>query len=227
MRSDKPLQGGAKAGLDRKQEANQTHIRYKALKRTTAPESKDPREQERKNNRPMQQSYDGVAKTLHWLILIIILPMLYFGFTHDSIPKDERLAFFQNHAGLGLVLLVLMIARLVWRLGHPAPALPGDLPRWQVIASKASHHGLYLLVILQPLIGLMMTTTGKFNLKAFGVLGMQIAPNEAINNLGHVLHGINAWAITALISLHVLAALYHHFIRKDNVLKRMLPFAKA
>ena len=175
----------------------------------------------------MTKSYDGVAKTLHWLILILILPMLYYGFTHDSIPKEERLAFFQNHAGLGLVILVLMLARLFWRRSHPVPELPSDLPRWQQIASKATHHGLYLLVILQPLFGLMMATTSKGSLKAFGVLGLQISPNEAINGAGHVLHGLNAWIITALILLHAAAALYHHFIRKDNVLKRMLPFAKV
>ncbi len=160
-------------------------------------------------------------------MLILILPMLYYGFTHDSIPKDERLSFFQNHAGLGLVILVLMVARLIWRRLHPAPELPADLPRWQQIASKATHHGLYLLVIMQPLIGLMMATTSKFNLKAFGVLGLQISPNETINDAGHWLHGVNAWVITTLIGLHVVVALYHHFIRKDTVLKRMLPFAKV
>lgn len=175
----------------------------------------------------MNKTYDGVAKTLHWLILVLILPMLYFGFTHDSIPKEERLGFFQNHMGLGLVILVLMLARLYWRITHPVPALPSDLPRWQQIASKATHHGLYALVILQPLFGLLMTTSSKGNLKAFGLFGTQIAPNETINGIGHVLHGLNAWAITSLIALHVLAALYHHFIRKDTVLKRMLPFAKV
>tara|TARA_R110000868_G_scaffold42158_21_gene143101 strand:+ start:10413 stop:10940 length:528 start_codon:yes stop_codon:yes gene_type:complete len=175
----------------------------------------------------MQSSYSGVAKSLHWIIMVLVLLMLYGGFTSESLPKEDRLGFFQTHAGLGLVILVLMLSRFVWRLSHPAPALPGDLPRWQQVASKATHHGLYLLVILQPILGLLIVSSSKFNLKAFGVLGLQVAPNETIHEIGETLHGLNAWIITALIGLHVVAALYHHFILKDNVLKRMLPFVKA
>ena len=145
----------------------------------------------------------------------------------EDLPKEDRLGFFQTHAGLGIIVLILMLVRIVWRRSHPAPALPEGLPRWQQIASKATHHGLYLLVIAQPVIGLMLVSTSKFNLKAFGVFGLQIAPNEMIHEIGETLHGVNAWIITALIALHVLAALYHHFVRKDNVLKRMLPFVKA
>lgn len=175
----------------------------------------------------MQQSYSGVAKSLHWIIMILVLLMLYGGFTSESLPKEDRLGFFQTHAGLGLVILVLMLARLIWRRSHPAPALPDGMPRWQQIASKATHHGLYLLVILQPLFGLLTVSTSKFNLKAFGALGLQISPNEALHGLGEELHEITAFIITALIVLHVVAALYHHFILRDNVLKRMLPFVKA
>tara|TARA_R110000868_G_scaffold390430_1_gene660109 strand:+ start:650 stop:1177 length:528 start_codon:yes stop_codon:yes gene_type:complete len=175
----------------------------------------------------MQQSYSGFAKTLHWTIMVLVLLMLYGGFTSEDLPKEDRLGFFQTHAGIGIIVLLLMITRLLWRLNHPAPALPDGMPRWQQIASKATHHGFYLLVILQPVIGLMIVSTSKFNLKAFGVLGLQIAPNETVHGIGEKLHGANAWAITALIALHVAAALYHHFVRRDNVLKRMLPFVKA
>lgn len=176
---------------------------------------------------PARQSFDGVAKTLHWAIMILLLPMLWYGFQADDIPKEEKLAFFQNHSGIGLVILVLMIARLVWRRAHPVPPLPATTPRWQQIASKATHHGLYTLVILQPLLGLLLTTTSKGNLHPFGLFGLHIVENHTLHELGETLHGINAWVITALIALHVVAALYHHFIARDNVLKRMLPFVKA
>ena len=175
----------------------------------------------------MQQSYSGVAKAFHWAIVILVLLMLYGGFTSDDLPKADRLGFFQTHAGLGITVLILMLGRILWRRTHPAPALPEGMPRWQQIASVATHHGLYLLVLLQPIFGLMMATSSKFNLKAFGVLGLQVAPNETIHEIGETLHGVNAWVITALIALHVAAALYHHFILRDNVLKRMLPFVKA
>lgn len=175
----------------------------------------------------MPQSYDTVAKTLHWAIVILILPMLYYGFQADNLPKEDRLGFFQLHAGIGLIILLLMLARLVWRIGHPAPPLPDGMPRWQQIAAKASHHGFYLLVILQPLFGLLLTTTSKGNLKPFGLFGLHIAQNETLHEIGETLHGLNAWVLVALIAGHVLAALYHHFIRRDNVLKRMIPFVKA
>jgi cytochrome b561 len=173
------------------------------------------------------QSYDAVAKTLHWAIVILILPMLYYGFQADNLPKEDRLGFFQLHAGIGLVILLLMLARFVWRIGHPAPPLPAGMPRWQQIAAKASHHGFYLLVILQPLFGLLLTTTSKGNLKPFGLFGLHIAQNETLHEIGETLHGLNAWVLVALIAGHVLAALYHHFVRRDNVLKRMIPFVKA
>jgi len=175
----------------------------------------------------MQQSYSGVAKAFHWAIVVLVFLMLYGGFTSDDLPKADRLGFFQTHAGLGITVLILMLGRILWRRTHPAPAQPEGMPRWQQIASVATHHGLYLLVLLQPIFGLIMASGSKFNLKAFGVLGLQVAPNEAIHEIGETLHGINAWIITALIALHIAAALYHHFILRDNVLKRMMPFVKA
>lgn len=172
------------------------------------------------------QSYSGVAKALHWTIFVLIALMLYGGWTSEDLPREERLVTLQNHSGLGLTILVLMIVRLFWRLAHPAPALPAGMPRWQEIASKATHRGLYFFVLLQPLIGLAIVTTSKNNLMAFGVLGLQITPNETIHELGEALHGLNAWVIALLVALHIVAALYHHFARRDAVLKRMLPFVK-
>jgi cytochrome b561 len=174
-----------------------------------------------------RNSYSGIAKTFHWVIVVLIAVMLYGGWTVEDLPKEDRLGVMQIHAGIGLVILALMAARLWWRLGHPAPALPAGMPRWQVIASKATHHGLYFLVILQPLFGLLTTTTSKFNLHAFGVLGLQIAPNETLHEIGETLHGLNAYLIAALVVLHIAGALHHHFVLHDNVLKRMLPFVKS
>ena len=72
-----------------------------------------------------------------------------------------------------------------------------------------------------------MVTTSKRDPVAFNVIPLKIAQNDTINSIGRELHEINAWILTALVAVHILAALYHHFILKDNVLKRMLPFAKS
>lgn len=174
------------------------------------------------------QSYSGTAKALHWAIFVLVALMLYGGWTSEDLPREERILALQNHSGLGLIILVLMITRLLWRLTHPAPALPAGMPRWQEVASKATHHGLYVFVLLQPLIGLMtVATSTKGSLKAFGLWGLQIAPNETIHELGETLHGLNAWIIALFVALHIAAALHHHFVRRDAVLRRMLPFTKV
>jgi cytochrome b561 len=174
----------------------------------------------------VNRSYSGVAKAFHWIIVVLIGLMLFSGWTVEDLPKNERLGVMQIHAGIGIIILILMVSRLAWRRRHPAPALPADLPRWQQIAAKATHHGLYFVVILQPLLGLAMTTTSKSNLKPFGLFGLQVAPNQPIHDVAEFLHGVNAYAIAGLIVLHVAAALYHQFVRRDVVLKRMLPFIK-
>jgi cytochrome b561 len=174
------------------------------------------------------QSYTGIAKTLHWLILILLALMIYGGWAAEELKGADRLTAMQGHAGLGIVLLILMLFRLVWRITHPAPALPSDMPHWQQIAATATHHSLYFLVILQPLMGLAMTMTStKGSLRPFGLFGLQVAPNEIINGIARDVHGVLPVLIIALVAVHAVAALYHHFVRHDNVLKRMLPFTKV
>ncbi len=85
------------------------------------------------------------------------------------------------------------------------------------------HHGLYACVTLQPIFGLMMVSFSKGSPVAFTVIPLKIVQNDLINEIGHVAHMVNAFIITGLVALHILAALYHHLVLKDNVLKRMLP----
>lgn len=158
-------------------------------------------------------------KTLHWATAVLVLIMLYGGFTMSRETATM-------HFGTGLVVLVLMVIWLAVRRGSIRPAYT-PMPRWQEIAAKATHHGLYASVTLQPVFGLLMVTTSKGEPVAYGTIPLKIAQNDAINEIGHVLHGVNGFLLTALVAVHILAALYHHLVLKDNVLKRMLPFAKA
>jgi cytochrome b561 len=80
---------------------------------------------------------------------------------------------------------------------------------------------------LQPIFGLLLVTTSKNEPVAYGVIPLKIARNDMLHEIGEWLHVINAYAIVGLVALHILAALYHHLVLKDNVLKRMLPFAKV
>ena len=171
--------------------------------------------------------YDPVAKTLHWLIAALVILMLAFGPGLEDLEGQELTDTLMGHSGLGLTVLVLVIIRLIWRRTHTPPPLPADMPRWQVISAKASHHLLYLLIFLQPIWGILQARFGDEAVRPFGLFSLNGAESEALHELFHGLHGATAFALYVLIGLHIAAALYHHFVRRDNVLKRMLPFVKV
>ncbi|MEQ8328785.1 MAG: cytochrome b [Parvibaculum sp.] len=160
-------------------------------------------------------TFPSAIKALHWALAVLVLLMIYGGFT---LSRETA----TYHFGTGLVILVLMVIWLAVKSGKPRPAYP-DMPRWQEITAKAVHHGLYACVTLQPIFGLMMVSFSKGSPVAFTVIPLKIVQNDLINEIGHVAHMVNAFIITGLVALHILAALYHHLVLKDNVLKRMLP----
>ncbi|MGB5092317.1 MAG: cytochrome b/b6 domain-containing protein [Parvibaculum sp.] len=170
--------------------------------------------------RDVSGRFSGVTKLLHWTVAALVLLMLYGGFT---LSKETV----TTHASIGIVVLALMIVWLTWnRVGPKRPARATG-PRWQEILSLAVHHTLYAALVLQPLLGLLLATTSKNNLVVFGLFGLQIQQHDVLHDIGAELHEINGFLIAGLVTLHVAAALYHALILKDNVLKRMLPFAKA
>lgn len=168
---------------------------------------------------PTAASFSPAIKSFHWAVGTLVLIMLYSGFTLSRETATW-------HFGFGIVVLVLMVFWLAFKGRAARPAYP-DMPRWQLIAAKATHHSLFALVTLQPLFGLMMVSFSKGAPVAFGVIPLKIVQNDLINEIGHVAHMVNAFIIAALVTLHILGALYHHVIVRDNVLKRMLPFGQA
>lgn len=175
----------------------------------------------------MSHKYDPVAKTLHWFIALILLVMLTLGWTIGDLPLEEKIDTLKIHSGLGITVLVLMLARLAWRRGHPPPPLPDTMPRWQAIASKANHHSLYLFAILQPILGIGQGLFAKISIMPFGIASLSIGADKTLFKIFHELHELNAFLLIGLISLHVLAALYNHFWLHNTVLKRMLPFVRV
>lgn len=167
--------------------------------------------------------YDGVAKALHWIVALFMIVMLIFAWDME----DDDTQTLAVHSSLGLSVLFLMLARLYWRRAHTPPALPAQMPRWQVIASKASHHSLYFFAILQALFGLGQSMYGDLDVRPFGVLEVGVGENEPLYEIFHELHELNAMLLVVLVLLHLAAALYHHFVLKDTVLKRMLPYGRV
>ena len=175
-----------------------------------------------------RKSYDGVAKTLHWIIAILVLLMLTFGWSMEDMPLDERQQTMMGHSGLGTIVLVLMLVRWGWRLLRGAPA-PVEMPAWQHKASVFVHWAFYGLLVLQPIFGILQAAYIDYEVLAFGVIdysGLAVA-NEDMYTLFHRMHGLTGRILVLLVSVHIIAALVHHFYQKDATLRRMLPFSKV
>lgn len=182
--------------------------------------------------------YSTVAVILHWLIALAVIALLIAGFwMGDAIrnPETQALAFevFQLHKSLGLTVLVLTVVRLGWRLGHPAPALPDTMPGWQKTAAHATAWAFYVILLVMPLSGWVIVSTSPFGLPTmwFGlfewphITQLTNAANALqINGAAEEVHELLAFGAVGLLFLHVSGALKHHFIDRDDVLARMLPW---
>ncbi|MDP6377382.1 MAG: cytochrome b/b6 domain-containing protein [Pseudomonadales bacterium] len=174
--------------------------------------------------------YDATAKWLHWLIGVIVIVMLVAGRTLEALPLDERTQIIMVHSGLGTLVLVLMIVRLAWRRSHTPPGPTAEMSVRQIRLSLWMHHGLYALFILQPLLGIAQAMfITDYEIVAFGLIDYSgLAENDAgLARTFHILHGLNSLILSLLVIGHILAAFYHHFLQKDDVMRRMLPFGKV
>jgi cytochrome b561 len=164
--------------------------------------------------------YDRLAKTLHWLIGVLVIMLLLGGNLMAGLPEAEKPAIAMIHSGIGTVILLLMILRLYWRISHPPPALL-PAPAWQQAASRLVHWGFYVLVILQPIFGYAQARYTSFDVVPFGLVNVTSGGNDALYETFHELHEVTASLIIVFLLVHAGAALFHHLIKKDAVLKRM------
>jgi cytochrome b561 len=157
--------------------------------------------------------------------------MFGLGWYMTGLPLTDPLTFelFQRHKTLGIIVLVLVLLRLVWRLTHRPPPWPETMRPWEHLAASGAHWALYALLLFQPIVGILQSNAANFPIVLWGVLPLPalIGQNEALGELLVNLHHLGADALLIVVILHVAAALRHHFWLKDNVLRRMLPFASA
>lgn len=168
--------------------------------------------------------YDGVAKFFHWLVVLLIAAQFVIGWIMPDIHKDTRPdGLIAWHLGVGAALIAAVVLRIVWRLTHrPASA---TLSPFLSVVSHITHGLLYVTLVAVPLLGWANASSRGWSVKLFGVLPYP-ALSPVGSPVGHAMgdiHGSLAWVLFALIALHVVAALYHHFVLKDRVLQRMLP----
>ncbi len=178
----------------------------------------------------MSIAYTRTAVALHWIMALLILATLPLGLIMTEMPlSPQKLQYYSWHKWLGVTVFGLAVLRLTWRATHPAPPLPASVPAWQRQAAHALHWALYALMLAIPLAGWLMSSAKGVQTVYLGVLPIPdlLSKDEA---LGEVLAAVHAWlayVLIALLVVHVAAALKHHFIDRDDVLRRMLPRTRS
>lgn len=172
--------------------------------------------------------YGAIAKLFHWVTLGLMLVALPLGFVIQHVKDASKMGFYALHESAGLTILFVALARLAWRRLSPPPSLPNDMPKLMRTTSTAVHHALYALLILQPLLGFLATNAWGFPMQgATAYLGFIEMPKfmgawEGLAKILSLLHSIGGWLLVVLIALHIAGALFHHAIRRDGTLMRMI-----
>ncbi len=178
------------------------------------------------NNLGMNRAYTGIAKIFHWLLALMIIISFSVGlYMVDQPFSPQRLRLYNWHKWAGVTILALSALRLLWRLYQPAPALPATMPAWQKMASNWVHIFLYILFFAVPLTGWVYSSAAGFPIVWFGVLPLpdMVSKNRELAEFLKPFHWIAAYSLAGMVLIHIAAALKHHFIERDDVLKRMLP----
>ena len=173
--------------------------------------------------RPRVDRYTRTAIALHWLIAVDVIVQFCWGWWMQGVPKQPagmRADAFNLHKSVGMTILMLMSVRLLWRWGHPPPAFPA-MPKWQAALAHVVHATLYAVLLLHPLSGYLGSVFSGYPVRFFGVLlPTWAAKNEAWKDLLANAHLTNSCILAAAIAIHVLAALKHHFIDGNGLLRR-------
>ena len=171
-------------------------------------------------NESSDERYDAAAIFFHWVSGVLILAAILCGWAVRLAPNLLTI-----HRSLGISALVVTALRLAWRATHPAPPLPRSLPRWQQWVAAGTHWLLYGLLFAMPVTGYVATIAGNHPATFFYLFALPhlIAPNLALASLAYRTHVTLQWVLYFLVGLHAAAALGHHFVIKDNVLRRILP----
>ena len=170
--------------------------------------------------------YTSVARALHWVVALFVVLQFVFIFTAEALPREDEMrdTFFHLHFSTGFTVLVLATWRLVYRFMNPPPAPEHGQPPLLKRAALAAHWLMYLLIFALPITGWMLVATagGAIDWYWLAEIPNFIGKNEVLHEQLEEVHEILGWLLLVVASIHLLAALWHHFIRKDDTLRRML-----
>lgn len=175
----------------------------------------------------MTDRYTKTAVILHWLIALLIFVAFPLGlYMHDLPLSPTKLRLYSYHKWIGVTVFLFAVIRVFWRSTHRPPPLPDAMLRWEKIAAESVHYLLYTLIFIVPITGWLMSSAKGFQTVWFGVLPLPdlVGKNKALGDLLLELHEMFNYIMLGLVIAHVAAAIKHHFIERDDILTRMIPF---
>lgn len=179
--------------------------------------------------RNTEYAWGAVSRGLHWLLAILILAQLVLGRVADEVDLSPlKLDLFVWHKSIGVTVLLFVVVRIGWRFANPTPKTVAPAHRIIVTLAKLGHGILYLLMVLVPVSGWVVSDTSRIPFRAFWQVPVPdlMAANRSVNDIAEDVHEALTTTLAIVVSAHVVAALVHHFWWRDETLARMLPIAK-
>src|SRR5262245_18517047 len=161
-----------------------------------------------------------VAQLLHWAIVVLIILQFVLGYRAHWATGLKKLSTVVPHKSWGITILALAVIRLVWRLANPTPLLPNNLKPWERMAAHVTHYGLYILIFAMPLTGWIASSARGFSVSWAGIVQLPnfvASGNRPLYDSLMTVHYWLSWTLVAIATLHIVAALKHHVVLKDNV----------
>lgn len=179
---------------------------------------------------PHRQGFSTPAKVFHWITVVLLIIQYSIGWLMPDVKRGmQPIGLIGLHLSVGSLIVLVVLARLGWRATHPAPEEPNSLPAILRLAARATHWALYTLLIAFPLMGWANASSRGWSVSLFGIIPLPpLSPTGS--SIGHEMgdvHKVFAWVLIAVVAIHVLAALFHHFVIRDDTLRRMLPVRKS
>ena len=170
--------------------------------------------------------YGGVAKGLHWLIVVLLIVQFTIAWTMPDInPRTPPSTLVDLHFSIGVTILFIALLRLLARWRYPVPLINDNVPVWQDWTARATHGLLYLLLFVLPILGWVDAGFRGLPIHFYGMVTIPpiVAVSRGLAGTTGDIHTLVSYALLGVVGLHVLATLYHHFWLRDRVFYRMLP----
>lgn len=172
-------------------------------------------------------AYRSTARALHWITALLVLLTIPAGWAmlHAGLTQPWQDALFVFHKNVGVVILLLVVLRILYRAAHPPPPLPASVPHWQAEVAHATHVLMYALLVVMAVSGYVRVVAGGFPLEGLDALGVPrlVPQDDGVAAIAKAVHASARVPLVALILLHIAAAVWHGIVKRDGVASRMWP----